>query len=314
MHIIGCLDRPTDGEYQFKGQAVQYLSDRELAKLRNGQIGFVFQTFNLINRASAVRNVALPLFYAGRTKTNQAALRALEAVGLANRADHRPTEMSGGERQRVAIARAIVNDPALLLADEPTGNLDSKTGQQIIDSFLRLNERGVTIVLVTHEPDIAAQAHRVIQMRDGKIVDDRKTDGAAPTTPSETTERTSRPHGAEEHAGPQLHPKARSAWRAALTGLVSLILLVALPKVMAVMPDALNSGKLRTILTLVLVAAFVGGTVLAIPWGVKARRLIRQNPGRFRGKPRAIAATAVGCINVALLVLSIAALILGALR
>jgi putative ABC transport system ATP-binding protein len=175
MHIIGCLDRPTDGQYHFDDQPVETLSDRSLARLRNRSIGFVFQTFNLINAATAVQNVALPLFYAGRTRTAQPALQALETVGLANRAHHKPSEMSGGERQRVAIARAIVNDPVLILADEPTGNLDSKTGQQIIDSFHQLNARGVTIVLVTHEPDIAAQAQRIIHMHDGKITEDRLT-------------------------------------------------------------------------------------------------------------------------------------------
>ncbi|MFQ6048858.1 MAG: ABC transporter ATP-binding protein [Phycisphaerae bacterium] len=177
MHIIGCLDRPTTGRYDFNGQAVDRLSDRQLARLRNQTIGFVFQTFNLINRASAVQNVALPLFYAGAARTRGPAIRALETVGLAHRAGHKPGQLSGGERQRVAIARAIVNKPGLVLADEPTGNLDTKTGQQIIDIFHQLNAEGVTIVLVSHEPDIAAQAGRIVQMRDGKIVDDRRTDG-----------------------------------------------------------------------------------------------------------------------------------------
>lgn len=184
MHIIGCLDRPTDGQYQFDDQPVETLNDRSLARLRNRSIGFVFQTFNLINGATAVQNVALPLFYAGRARTAQPALQALETVGLANRAHHKPSEMSGGERQRVAIARAIVNDPVLLLADEPTGNLDSKTGQQIIDSFHQLNARGVTIVLVTHEPDIAAQAQRIIHMHDGKITEDQLTNHHNPTAAS----------------------------------------------------------------------------------------------------------------------------------
>ncbi len=182
MHIIGCLDRPTDGQYQFEDQPIETLSDRSLARLRNRSIGFVFQTFNLINASTALQNVALPLFYAGRARTGQPAMQALETVGLANRAHHKPSEMSGGERQRVAIARAIVNNPVLLLADEPTGNLDSKTGQQIIDSFHQLNARGVTIVLVTHEPDIAAQAQRIVHMHDGKITEDRLTNHHHPAS------------------------------------------------------------------------------------------------------------------------------------
>jgi putative ABC transport system ATP-binding protein len=173
MHLLGCLDRPTGGTYILDGRPVSDLSDRELAAVRNRQIGFVFQTFNLINRTSATENVSVPLFYARKTNTRTPALRALERVGLVPRAHHNPNELSGGERQRVAIARAIVNDPALLLADEPTGNLDSHTGEQIMDIFRRLNEQGVTVVMVTHEPDIARQARRIIYMLDGKIVADR---------------------------------------------------------------------------------------------------------------------------------------------
>jgi len=190
MHIIGALDRPTAGTYRFQSQPVDHLTDRQLATLRNRRVGFVFQTFNLINASSALNNVALPLFYAGRARTAEPAMKALEAVGLANRATHRPTEMSGGERQRVAIARAIVNNPAVVLADEPTGNLDSKTGQQIMDIFHQLNHQGVTIILVTHEPDIAAQAKRVILMRDGKIEGDRSTDSReGPAVPPSAADR-----------------------------------------------------------------------------------------------------------------------------
>jgi putative ABC transport system ATP-binding protein len=173
MHLLGCLDRPTGGTYKLDGRPVSELSDRELAAVRNRQIGFVFQTFNLINRTSATENVAVPLFYARKTNTRAPALRALDRVGLVPRAHHNPNELSGGERQRVAIARAIVNDPAVLLADEPTGNLDSRTGEQIMGIFRRLNEQGVTVVMVTHEPDIARQARRIIYMRDGRIVADR---------------------------------------------------------------------------------------------------------------------------------------------
>ncbi len=176
MHLIGCLDRPTAGRYVFNGRDVSDLSDRQLADIRNREIGFVFQTFNLINRISAADNVGVPLFYARRPNTRGPALKALERVGLAPRAHHKSNELSGGERQRVAIARAIVNDPPLLLADEPTGNLDSKTGQQIMDIFHDLNAQGVTIVLVTHEYDVAIQAKRIVQMRDGHIVADRATE------------------------------------------------------------------------------------------------------------------------------------------
>jgi len=173
MHVIGCLDRPTSGEYRLQGQRVSALGDRQLARVRNQKIGFVFQTFNLVSRARAWENVALPLLYARQARTKADALEALERVNLAARADHAPNELSGGERQRVAIARAIVNRPALILADEPTGNLDTRTGDQIMAIFHRLHRGGATIVLVTHEPDIAAQADRIVTMRDGLIIDDR---------------------------------------------------------------------------------------------------------------------------------------------
>lgn len=173
MHLLGCLDRPTAGEYVLNGRRVSDLDDRELARIRNRDIGFVFQTFNLINRTTALENVSVPMFYARKANTRAAAMRALERVGLDHRATHRPNELSGGERQRVAIARAIVNDPVFLLADEPTGNLDTRTGAQIMEVFHALNRQGVTIVIVTHEPEIALQARRIVQMRDGRIVADR---------------------------------------------------------------------------------------------------------------------------------------------
>ncbi|MHC4443344.1 MAG: ABC transporter ATP-binding protein [Planctomycetota bacterium] len=178
MHLIGCLDRPTRGEYILDGQRIDRLSDRRLARIRNEYIGFVFQTFNLINRASALDNVALPMIYARRGGTRKAAMKAMGRVGLAARAHHRPSELSGGERQRVAIARALVNNPPLLLADEPTGNLDSRTGEQILELFHELHAAGVTVVLVTHEMVVAAQAQRVIRMMDGRVIDDRRVDSA----------------------------------------------------------------------------------------------------------------------------------------
>ena len=178
MHLIGCLDRPTSGYYYIADQRVDQLSDRRLARIRNTYIGFVFQTFNLINRTTAADNVAVPLIYARKGGARGLAMRALERVGLANRAHHKPSELSGGERQRVAIARALVNSPPLLLADEPTGNLDSRTGEQILELFHELHREGVTIVLVTHEMAVAAQAQRVVQMKDGKILEDRRVDEA----------------------------------------------------------------------------------------------------------------------------------------
>ena len=173
MNILGCLDRPTSGEYYLDGELVSSLNDDQLASVRNRKVGFVFQSFNLLSRTTALANVELPLRYAGITKgRTDRARQALVAVGLANRIHHRPTELSGGQQQRVAIARALVNDPAMLLADEPTGNLDSHSGKEIMELILTLNkERGTTIIIVTHDPAIAAQTQRTIRIMDGKVLE-----------------------------------------------------------------------------------------------------------------------------------------------
>src|SRR6187397_821048 len=174
MNLIGCLDTPSKGSYLLNSKQVSQMDDNELARIRNEEIGFVFQTFNLLPRATALRNVELPLVYAGvpAREREQRAKAALEKVELSTRMSHRPNELSGGQRQRVAIARALVNNPSILLADEPTGNLDSKTGLEIMGVFERLHHTGNTIVLVTHEPDVAAFAHRTIHIRDGQVEHD----------------------------------------------------------------------------------------------------------------------------------------------
>ena len=176
MNLIGCLDTPSKGTYLLNGKLVSEMNDNELARIRNEEIGFVFQTFNLLPRASALHNVELPLVYAGMSKQArlEQAKAAIEKVELSHRMSHKPNELSGGQRQRVAIARALVNNPSILLADEPTGNLDSKTGVEIMALFARLHQAGNTIILVTHEPDIAAYAHRVIAIRDGEVAKDIK--------------------------------------------------------------------------------------------------------------------------------------------
>jgi len=175
MNIVGCLDTPTSGRYVLNNQDVSGMGENELAEVRNKEIGFVFQTFNLLPRQSSLDNVALPLIYAGFSKADRTekAMLSLRNVGLENRAGHKPNELSGGQRQRVAIARALVNDPSILLADEPTGNLDSKTSYEIMDLFDQIHSKGNTVIMVTHEEDIAEYAHRIVRLRDGLVESDR---------------------------------------------------------------------------------------------------------------------------------------------
>jgi putative ABC transport system ATP-binding protein len=174
MNIIGCLDTPTSGTYHLNQNDVSDLTENELATIRNREIGFVFQTFNLLPRSSSLDNVALPLIYAGvgRAERQERALQVLSSVGLGDRADHRPNELSGGQRQRVAIARALINNPSIILADEPTGNLDSKTSYDVMELFQDLHDQGNTIIMVTHEDDIAHYAHRIVRLKDGLIETD----------------------------------------------------------------------------------------------------------------------------------------------
>lgn len=176
MHILGCLDRPTSGDVKLDEVDVDEMDDNELAEIRNKKVGFVFQTFNLLPKLNAVENVELPLIYAGMDleRRRKKAIELLETVGLKERIYHKPSELSGGQSQRVAIARSLVNDPAILLADEPTGNLDSKSGDEIIHLFTELNQRGITLIIVTHDPDIASHSKRIVHLKDGLIVADEK--------------------------------------------------------------------------------------------------------------------------------------------
>lgn len=175
MNILGCLDKPTEGVYELDEESVQKMNDNELAVIRNRKIGFIFQSFNLIPRINALKNVELPMIYAGipAKERKQRAIKALEKVGLKERMNHNPSELSGGQRQRVAIARALVNNPCLIFADEPTGNLDTKSGNEVMSIFQQLNKEGVTIIMVTHEPDIAMHTKRMIICRDGEIIQDK---------------------------------------------------------------------------------------------------------------------------------------------
>ncbi|MGB7786616.1 MAG: ABC transporter ATP-binding protein, partial [Salinimicrobium sp.] len=180
MNLLGCLDTPTSGQYILNGNDVSKMSDNELAEIRNKEIGFVFQTFNLLPRTTALDNVALPMIYAGASKTerNERAEKVLTDVGLADRMDHKPNQLSGGQRQRVAVGRALVNKPSIILADEPTGNLDSKTSVEIMNLFDEIHRAGNTVILVTHEEDIARHAHRIIRLRDGMVESDERKEMA----------------------------------------------------------------------------------------------------------------------------------------
>ena len=174
MNIVGCLDRPTGGSYRLEGQDVSSLNDNELAAIRNQKLGFVFQSYNLLPKMTALENVELPMVYAGRGHRRQSAMAALESVGIGNRAHHRPNEMSGGEQQRVAIARCLINNPLIILADEPTGNLDTHSSHTIMDVLLEQRKKGITVIIVTHEEDIASYTGRTIYLRDGKIIEEKK--------------------------------------------------------------------------------------------------------------------------------------------
>lgn len=189
MNIIGCLDTPSGGSYILNNQLVSEMTENELAEIRNKEIGFVFQTFNLLPRASALENVGLPLIYAGfgKAERDERAMQALESVNLADRYHHKPNELSGGQRQRVAIARALVNNPSIILADEPTGNLDSKTSYDIMGLFQELHDKGNTIIMVTHEDDIAHYAHRIIRLKDGLVEWDKKNENVTRSSPAEVS-------------------------------------------------------------------------------------------------------------------------------
>ncbi len=334
MHLLGCLDRPTAGTHLFNGRNVGEMSDRELARIRNKSVGFVFQTFNLINRTTALENVGIPLFYARRANTRAPARRALERVGLTPRASHTPAELSGGERQRVAIARAMVNDPVLLLADEPTGNLDTRTGRQIMEIFRSLNEQGVTIVLVTHEHEVAMQARRIVHMRDGKIVSDQPTEETR-TPVGEPEAEPARPAAFSPEARPQASPAAAKA-ASGVADLPEAAPVIAMdPRLVAGANGALGCGIAAPVffmlaavaivlltrmdvdlehvgpqnppppafllLTLAVASCLLLGVIagiISVFWGRAVLKRIRTVPGNWAGAGRARAAWICGLVTV----------------
>ena len=313
MHLIGCLDRPTSGTYHLLGDTVSSLNDRELARIRNRSVGFVFQTFNLISRMSAWENVAVPLFYARQTVTKPKALAALERVGLTDRAGHQSNELSGGERQRVAIARAMVNRPGLILADEPTGNLDSRTGDQIIHIFHELHRAGATVILVTHEADIAEQAQRIVTMRDGKIIEDRPSrrareagqTGTRVSAETTTVGAVDDEEPASEPTGPPVvHPNAKRALTWAIMGPVFFAVLCGWAMAGKALSNV-NPGFVRTVGPVVsfglLAMAFVA-PIAGFVNGRKGARWVRVAPARFTGLGRARLAQWMAGIYLLLLI------------
>ncbi|HUU84381.1 MAG TPA: ABC transporter ATP-binding protein [Phycisphaerae bacterium] len=347
MHLVGCLDRPTSGTYRLLGETISGLNDRQLARIRNQSVGFVFQTFNLISRMPAWENVAVPLFYARQTVTKPQALAALDRVGLADRAGHQPNELSGGERQRVAIARAIVNQPRLILADEPTGNLDTRTGEQIMQIFHDLHATGTTIVLVTHERDIAEQALRIVAMRDGKIVEDRPSERARQTgttavqppvrierpppvrierpppqavpeaaTGSESQQAraaTDRPaEAASDRPEAILHPSAKRALTWALLGPVCIAALWGWGQLCGLLKDV-NPGFIKTAgpaLWVVLAAMVFIAPILGLIHGRRGARWVRLAPARFTGLRRARVAQWVSGVYLVLLACFVSLMVL----
>jgi putative ABC transport system ATP-binding protein len=202
MNVLGCLDRPTDGTYTFEGREVQKLRDTELADLRNKRMGFVFQNYSLLQQATALHNVELPLLYGRAPNRRKRALEALERLGVGDRAHHRPSELSGGQQQRVAIARALVNEPSIILADEPTGNLDSKTGAEVMGLFCNLNDQGITVVVVTHDEQVAAYTNRLVEFLDGRVLHDNHGGGICPT-PENGNDDATDDEGDTEEVTPQ---------------------------------------------------------------------------------------------------------------